>query len=102
MQHFGSYKFRVGAAGLRAGLHSGTHEIRYCSLCTMSAVEDDRHFLQVCTAYTNIHRDPAFQELFGVLEQNSVKDFLNVEDQHRVALCVSRMLRLRRDLLPLV
>jgi len=34
------FRFRVGAAGLRAGVHSHHAPDRQCTLCTMSAIED--------------------------------------------------------------
>ena len=71
---------------------------RKCTLCTMSAVEDERHVLQECPAYRSVRIDPQFQPLFDVLEQKSIKDFLNVEDQHSIALCIIRVLKMHRDL----
>ena len=93
------FRFRVGAAGLRAGLHGTDVTHRHCTLCDLSAVEDERHVVQDCPAYSTVRADPAYQDLFRALLQDGMTAFLNVEDQHQVARCLSHLLRHRRELL---
>jgi len=93
------FRFRVGAAGLHASLHCRDDALRKCTLCHMDAVEDERHVVQDCPAYASVRAHAAYDGLFRVLLQDGMKGFLNVEDQHTVACCLSQLLRLRRELL---
>ena len=96
------FRFRVGAAGLRAGVHSHHAPDRQCTLCTMSAVEDELHVVQHCPAYAPIRSNPGFSGLLRVLLHEGIMEFLNVEDQHTIASFISQMLHLRRELMAIV
>ena len=44
--------FRLGSAGLRAGLHSDNPDDRQCPHCRGGVVEDEQHVIQHCPAYS--------------------------------------------------
>ncbi len=93
------FRFRVGAAGLRAGVHSHNAVDRHCKLCTMSVVEDELHVVQHCPAYAPVRSRPQFSGLFRVLLHEGIQAFLNVEDQHSLACCLSQLLQFSRYLM---
>jgi len=91
------FRFRVGAAGLKAGIHTSHLGDRFCPACGHPEVEDEHHFLNVCGAYSHIRRSPLFQPLFTIMEQHGILAFMNTDNQHLLARCLANMLRFRRD-----
>ena len=89
------FRFRVGAAGLRAGLHSLPPEARTCHACHHGDVEDERHVVQHCPAYSHIRQLPVFSTLIQVLTTDGLPAFFNVTDQYTLACFLSQILRCR-------
>jgi len=93
------FRFRVGAAGLRAGVHSTDPTDRVCPLCNHSDIEDEHHVITVCEAYSHIRRSPTYESLFSILERDGLQAFFNTDNQHLLARCLHHMLRIRKDML---
>ena len=89
------YRFRVGAAGLRAGLHSLSPDARTCRACHHGDVEDERHVVQHCPAYSHIRQLPMFSNLIHVLTTDGLPAFFNVPEQYTLACFLSQILRCR-------
>ena len=93
------FRFRVGAAGLRACLHTPVHQERLCPLCEFQEVEDEKHIVKDCPAYSSIRSKPHFSTLLRTLLEEGLQAFFNVPDQHLVACFISQLMWKRRELL---
>ena len=94
------HSFRIGAAGLKAGFHSPNLEDRQCPHCRDGTVEDERHVVQHCLAYSSLRAEPQFAPLFQtLLQEGSLRAFFNGTDQHLLARFLHGCLRLRAELL---
>ena len=94
------FRFRVGAAGLRCGLHVENQEDRYCPVCDLGKEEDQRHVLVECPAYDHIRARDQFHTLFCSYELlGTIKDLLNVHQQHTLASFLSQVIWERTRLL---
>lgn len=92
------FRFRVGTAGLRAGFHSPDPASHICRACHHGDVEDERHVVQHCPAYSHIRQLPVFSNLIHVLTTDGVPAFFNVPDQYTLARFLSEILRCRAAL----
>jgi hypothetical protein len=71
-------------------------------------IEDVRHFLLECPAYEGLRLHPYFRDIFSCLHSASphpvttsvmIRQILMHPNQHRLAMCLSRMFNLRRLIL---
>jgi len=93
------FRFRVGASGLRASLHSPSPDARLCPLCHHGDVEDECHVVKHCPAYSHIRQMTQFSSLIQVLTSEGLRAFFNVPDQHKLACFLSLIMRTRTSLL---
>jgi len=93
------FRFRVGAAGLRACLHAASPHDRSCPFCVHDALEDEKHVVQNCPVYEEIRSKPAFSHLVKTLMEQGVHALFNVQDQHSLACFLSQLLWKRTHLL---
>jgi exonuclease III len=80
------------------------HRFRNTACGTHDCVEDLRHFILECPAYTAIRASPYFRPLFEPLQavgcpSDQLCLFFNTPRQYLLAMCVSRMLCLRAQIL---
>jgi len=93
------FRFRIGAAGLRASLHTSSQEARICRLCHHGDIEDECHVVKHCPAYSHIRSHDTFSSLLRVLTLDGLRALFNVPDQHKLACFLSEILRTRAHLL---
>jgi len=92
------YRFRIGAVGLRASFHSPAPDSHICRACHHGDVEDERHVVQHCPAYSHIRQQPLFSNLIQVLTTDGLPALFNVPDQYNLACFLSQILRCRATL----
>jgi len=93
------FRFRVGACGLNASLHTSTPSHRLCKLCHHGDVEDELHVIKHCPAYTHIRHKPVFSTLLRTLMEKDIRALFNISDQHLLACFISQLLHCRANLL---
>ena len=94
------HSFRIGAAGLKAGCRSHNLEDRQCPHCRDGTLEDERHVIQHCPAYSTLRSADEFAPLFwDLLQEGSLHAFFNDTNQHLLARFLYRCLRMRVELL---
>lgn len=93
-------RFRLGCTMLQVHQDHGTlqRHNRFCRVCSCDLVEDEKHVLFECEAYSRYRRSECWSSLFDHSE-GDVKTFMGQEDQYKIAHFLVVILRYRAHLL---